>query len=108
MEEHFRWHLSYFFSREFCIPHDPVATTKIDKHFGIGVVHWQSKPIPFDPLLIRQRFCKCLTKCNTGVFNGVMFVNLQIPFCLYGEIYFSMSCYLFQHVIKESKTCRNT
>src|SRR6187551_2929127 len=101
MKEHFGWHLSYLLARELRVPNDPVTPPKIDQYFGIGIVHRESKSVPFDPFFIGKGFSKCFAQSNTGIFDGMMFINLQVALCLYAEVYFSMPCNLFEHVIKE-------
>ena len=55
MKKHFRWHVPKFLSLEMCIPDDPVASPKIDQHFGVGLIHRKGKAIPFHAPLVRER-----------------------------------------------------
>ena len=56
MIKHFRRHLPYHFSFEFCFPNQPASTTKVKGHLGQRIVHGQCKPIAFDPFFIAQSF----------------------------------------------------
>src|SRR5688572_31298031 len=103
MEKHFSRHLPYFLSFKFCIPYDPTAAAKINQHLGLGLIHRQCKTITFHTCFIGQGFSKCFTKRNSGIFNSMMFVNMQIAVYFYTKIYFPMPGNMFQHMIKESK-----
>src|SRR5687768_7473535 len=102
MKEHLRWHLSYHLPLEFSVPYDPVTTSEVDQHLCFRVIHREGKSISFHPTLISKRFCKSFTKCEAGIFNRVVFVNMQISIRADGEVHLSMPRYLLKHVVEEA------
>src|SRR5688572_9374220 len=78
MIEHFRRHLTNFFSFELRFPYDPGSSAKVDSDLCETVIHWEAEAITLDPALVSQRIQKSFTDRKSCIFNCVVFVNVKV------------------------------
>ena len=107
MQEHFRRHLSYFLALERGIPYQPGTSSKIQTYLTQTIVHRQCIPVTFYAALAAQCLIQALTQSEGGILYRMMLVYLQITFYVNGQIHAAMLAYLFQHMIKETKSGMN-
>ena len=107
MQEHFRRHLPYLFTFEVGIPYQPRTASEIQGYLTQAIVHREAIAITFDTSLIAQGFRKTLTQGQSGIFDGVMFIHLQIALHTDGQVEATMLADLLQHVVEEAQAGRN-
>jgi len=107
VKEHLGRHFTDFLTHKFCIPNQPGTTAKINSHLRQAIIHWQQKTISFDSFFASQCIYESFAKCNGHIFNGVVFINMQITFYLDSYIHISMPGNLFQHMVEKAQTSRN-
>src|SRR5687767_174885 len=101
MVEHFCWHIADLFPFKIRIPNQPGPSAKVNCYLCQCIIHWESETIAPDTFFIAQRFANGFAERNCSVFDSMMFVNLQITFCLYGKINAAVTAQLVKHMIKE-------
>src|ERR1041385_598936 len=106
MIEHFRRHFAYFLPPEFGIPNQPVSSAKINSYLYKAIIHWQAEPVPLNTAFIAKCNSKYFTQSNTCIFNGVVFVDMQIAPGLNFKIDIAMACNLIQHMIEKMNAGR--
>src|SRR5690606_21827003 len=98
MEKHLGRHIAYFLPFESRIPHNPAPTAKIYSHLRQTIIHGQGIRITFDTALISQYLQKDFAQCDTGIFNRMVLIDIQITFSLDRKVDCSMSRYLVEHM----------
>ena len=107
MEEHLGWHIPNFLSFEFSIPDKPWPSSEINCHLTKTVVHRQSESISFNSPLVSKSLCQTFTKCDSSIFNCVMFIHIEIAFHSYKKISVTMLCNLFKNEVEKTDTSVN-
>jgi hypothetical protein len=80
----------------------------IKRAAGKSFIHRRiSAAIAGDPALVAQRRQHRFADRNTGVFGGVVLINMQIAYRLYFQVDQRVPRQLFKHVIQKSDACRN-
>lgn len=68
---------------------------------GQGFVYWQGKVIVVDVVFVVQCFVQGLVQGQIGVFDGVVFIDMQVIFGVYGQCEFVVFVDLFQYMVEE-------
>src|SRR5690606_2491756 len=105
MEEHFCGHFANLFAREGRVPYQPGSPAKIDSDLGEAVVHRQAEAIAFDSSFVTQRLRKGFTQRERSVFNGMVFIDMEVSFYFDFKVKTSMPRKLVKHVVEEPQAC---
>src|SRR6185437_13242578 len=106
MKKHFRGHFTYLFPFKFCIPNYPVAPAEINGNLRQAIVHGQAKAVTFYAFFITQGRRKNFAKCNAGVLNGMMFIDMQVAIGYDLEIHAAVPGNLIEHMVKKMEAGR--
>src|SRR4051794_16837859 len=104
MIEHLCRHLADALALEGGIPDKPTASTEIDQHFCLGIIHGKCKTITFHSSLVGQRLGKRFSECDGGILYGMVFIYVKITVAPNDEVEFAMACDLFEHVVIKAET----
>lgn len=104
VEKHLYGHLSYFFTLELCVPHQPRPAAKIKTHLTQAIVHRKGIAIALNASLTAQHLIDARSQCQRCIFNRVMFVDLPITFDYNIQNNTGMLAYLLEHVIEKSQS----
>src|SRR5665648_1157079 len=107
MKEHLGWHFTHLFPSEFSVPNYPRATAKVEGNLCQTIVHWQTIAVTFHSAFISKGKPECFSEGKTSIFNGMVFVNFQIPIHLNSQIHSGMTGNLVEHVVKKSQPGMN-
>lgn len=102
MEKHFGWHAANVFAMELGIPNQPGAASEIEHHLTETVVHRQGEAVALNAALVTESLTQTFSQSQSGVFDGVVLVYLQIAAYLNIQIELSVAGYLLEHVIEET------
>ncbi len=103
MFEHLRGHLPDLFPPEFGLPNQPGPPTEINGNLRQRIVHGQTKAVTADAALVAEGLNKSFAEGDSGVFDGMVLVDVQIAFHLNTQIQQAVFGYLIQHVIKKAQ-----
>ena len=103
MKKHFGRHLSYLFAMKLRIPHQPGTAAKIQSYLTKTIVHRQTITVTLYSPLTAQGLINAFTQCNGRIFDGMMFIHLQVTFHANGKVNAAVLANLLQHVVKETK-----
>src|SRR5438445_13618631 len=101
MKEHLGRHLAYLFAVEFCLPDDPISPTKIKSDLRETIVHRQCKSVTLHPAFVLQGQRKGLAERDRNILDRVVFVRLQIAFCIDAQVEAAVTGKLLEHVVEE-------
>lgn len=87
VEEHLGWHVAYFLAMEFGIPYEPSATAEIEGYLAEAVIHWEAETIAADASLVAEGLRNTFAQGNASIFDGVVLIDVEIAFDLYGKIH---------------------
>ena len=104
MQEHFGWHLANFLSLELCIPYEPGATAEIETYLTQTVVHGKAISIALYATFVANCLSKAFAQGQSGILDRMMLVDVKVAIAGDVEVYVTMTRYLFEHVVKETKT----
>lgn len=104
MLEHLCRHFAHLFSVELGIPNQPWTATEIQCHLTETIIHRQTLAVSFDATLVAQSLQQAFAQGNTRIFNGVMFIHIEVALGVDGEVHHAVLAYLLQHVVEETKT----
>ena len=104
MEEHLGRHFANLFALKLRIPHQPGTATKIETDLAEAIIHRQGIAVTLDAPLTAQRLIEALAQRQTGVFNRVVLIDVEVAFHLNLQVDVTMFCNLLQHVIKEAQS----
>lgn len=86
MKKHFGRHLSYLFAMKLRIPHQPGTAAKIQSYLTKTIVHRQTITVTLYSPLTAQGLINAFTQCNGRIFDGMMFIHLQVTFHANGKV----------------------
>ena len=103
MKKHFGRHLSYLFAMKLRIPHQPGTAAKIQSYLTKTIVHRQTITVTLYSPLTAQGLINAFTQSNGRIFDGMMFLHLQVTYHANGKVPAAVNANLLQHVVKETK-----
>ncbi|ADD77637.1 Hypothetical Protein PANA_2470 [Pantoea ananatis LMG 20103] len=104
MFHHLRAEIAHALVAEFGFEFDMWTTRDIQRAARQALVHWQHKTKTANAALVAQGFQQCLAQRQTGIFNRVMVVDIQIAFHFDIHAKAAVHRNLIQHVVKEAHT----
>ena len=103
MVEHLGGHVPDALTAEGDVPYQPWPPAKVQAYLAQAVVHGEGKSVAFYAPFVAQRPVQAVAQCQCRVFDGVVFVYMQVAFGVDGQVEAAMFAYLFQHVVEEAE-----
>ncbi|MNI41171.1 hypothetical protein D3C73_954160 [compost metagenome] len=94
-------HVAHALALELAFKHEIRAATEIQRSAGQGFIHRQGETVAADAALVAQCFAQGLAQRKTGVFDGVVFVDVQIALGADIQRETTVLADLFQHMVEE-------
>jgi len=105
VQEHLRRHLANLLTLEIGLPHQPGAPAKVETDAAEAVVHRQRITVALNAALVAQGAQQTFAKCQGGIFDGVMLVDVQVTLATNGQVNHSVLANLLEHVVEETQAC---
>jgi hypothetical protein len=99
----FRLKISHFRSGNFSIANAMWPPAEIDRGDCQSFIHWHDEVSSAQDAALRsERFRDCFAEGDSGVFNGVMLIHVEIAFRLDFQIEGTVPRDQFEHVVQEA------
>ena len=97
-----RWVASNRIPRKPAVEYRIWPSAQVDRNTCLSLVHRQHETVAVDAALAAQSPSERLAQCQRYVFDGVVFIDLQIPVAADSQRESAVLAELLQHVIEES------
>ena len=102
MRHQFGGEIADFFARERAVEYEIRATRPVQRRGRLRFVHRQGETVALHAALVAQRLPQRLSQRQRAVFDGVVFVDMQIAFAAQAQRKAAVLAQLFQHMVVEA------
>ena len=85
--EHLGRDIAYLFAMELGIPDEPGTTAKVEGDLAEAIVHREAEAVSADAALVAECLEDAFAESDASVLDGVVLIDVEVAFDVYGEVY---------------------